>query len=264
VSGLAAFLLGLSAIAFSLLLFPEQMMPNLLSEAAGVLLEISLVILIVDRLGTRQRRRDWAFAHRAVSQRMAAAMVDVVRLLSVKANDSAYAANKDRISEFVEMGRLHLDDLGNNITALASFAEPDQYEKARIIELNLSWLLRMLSRSLSLATRTGAREMSAAQRSTGLIMDFFRLDQTGIQTIDEIQTLLARETGGDGPEPMLHEGDTAGLFQQRMRLQTLIGQTYQHDLNPGIIMDAQNELAVHYFTIDWWLLSKFRVQVDAR
>ncbi len=90
VSGLAAFLLGFSAIAFSLLLFPEQMMPNLLSEAAGVLLEISLVILIVDRLGTRQRRRDWAFAHRAVSQRMAAAMVDVVRLLSVKANDSAY------------------------------------------------------------------------------------------------------------------------------------------------------------------------------
>jgi uncharacterized protein YjeT (DUF2065 family) len=255
--GIAAFILTVVLVGITILFYPEQakeMTPHLLAEAAGIFFELSLVLLIVDRLAARQRRQDWAFAHRAVSERMAAAMVDVMRLLNVKASNSTYAANEDRISEFVEIGRSHINDLGNNITALASFAEPDQYKESRVIELKLSWLLRVISAAMAPAT-IREWEIRATKDATESIMAFSKRNQKEIKEIDDTLAFLSRGEDQDGFKLMINVGSIEDLFRWRMQLQTLIQHAYEPDLYPGIWRDALNKLAPHYFTIDWWLLS---------
>lgn len=52
------------------------MLPNLLAELAGVSLEIGIAILVIERVASAHRRRQWSSAYGGLSDRAAMTFVD--------------------------------------------------------------------------------------------------------------------------------------------------------------------------------------------
>jgi hypothetical protein len=109
--------------------------PHIYATVAGVFAEAALVVLVLDQIARNHERHEWPSVRRAVGVRMAASMVDIVRLLLVQWSPIAYHGNHTRHGEFVEIADLHLSDLRSNLQSLALGAEPRDYLDARRIEL---------------------------------------------------------------------------------------------------------------------------------
>jgi hypothetical protein len=118
--------------------------PAIFAGVAGIFAEAALVVLVLDRVNRFQEARDWAFVRDIVGQRMAATMVDVMRLAGIRWSGAALHAERDRHAEFLEVAEVHLADLRSNLEGLAVRAEPADYRAARRVELRLAWLVRNL------------------------------------------------------------------------------------------------------------------------
>ena len=253
-TGVVAGVLAGAIVALSLVFAFQQMGPNLLSEAAGLLLGVALAVLIVDRVTARQRRRDWRFAHDIVARRMAATVVDTMRLLSIRRDRDTYAAHRHRMVEFADLCQFHFDDLDSNITALATIVDPPHYEASRTIELHLAWLVRTLTRRLSdELTPIAAWELQSAGQVTQMVMDYLHIDTDSAarEISDEVLQYLESAEARGYPVSAV-----SALLSERFGIQTSILDRYAPARKPGIMMDADLDLAVRYFTIDWWLLSR--------
>ncbi len=258
-AGVVAGALGAAVVLLSLIFDVGQMGPNLLSEAAGLLLGVALAVLIVDRVKTRQRRREWRFAHDIVARRLAATVVDAVRLLSIRQDKEIYAAHRTRFAEFADLCQVHFDDLDSNIAASVTIVEPQLYEKSREIQLHLSVLIRTLTRRMGHElTPIAAWELDLARHVAQMAMDYLQLE-TDSSARDDSNTVrrLLETTQRSGDRPPV----VSDVLSKRFDVQTSTLQRLAPTRKFGIIMDADLEVAVWYFTIDWWLLTRLEAQM---
>jgi hypothetical protein len=132
--GVLALIGALASIALGFIFKTHEMAPHVYATGAAILAEAALVIFVLDRLAQAERQREWAFVSRVVGRRMAACMVDVLRLCCVSWSSVAFKANIGRYSEFRGIAGLHFADLRSSLEGLAIGAEPRDYERARTIE----------------------------------------------------------------------------------------------------------------------------------
>src|SRR6266508_351487 len=194
------------------------------------------------------RVRDWSFTHTAICRRMAAVLVDVMRLLMVRSNSRSYSANRARYQEFIVIATSHFEDLQSNIAALPALGDPRQYEKSREIELRLLWLLRTFAVPPQPAARVARREVATTREAAELVLAYFDLYAGARDEFDKVLDYIgsfkqAVDSKRNGPD---------AFFGLRQSLQTAVLTRYGGP--SGILMDVDLELALRYFAIDWWLL----------
>ncbi|SET47343.1 hypothetical protein [Geodermatophilus poikilotrophus] len=257
-TGVVAGALGAAVVSLSLIFAFGQMGPNLLSEAAGLLLGVALAVLIIDRVTARQRQREWRFAHDIVARRLAASVVDAVRLLSIRQDKETYAAHRPRFAEFADLCQLHFGDLDSNIAASVTVVEPQLYERSREIQLHLSVLIRTLKRRMGHElTPIAVWELQLARHVAQMAMDYMQLEKESAARDASNRVLRFLEsTQGQGYWP----STVSDVLSNRFNVQTSTLHKFAPDRRFGIIMDADLDLAVWYFTIDWWLLSRLGAQ----
>ena len=66
-SGCVAAALAVLFATLGVVVFGHEMLPNLLAELSGVSLELAIVVLVIERVASNQRRRDARFAYEALS-----------------------------------------------------------------------------------------------------------------------------------------------------------------------------------------------------
>jgi hypothetical protein len=230
-------------ITTSLVETPHELQSNLLRA----LFELSSAVS--ERI---QPLDEWAFIHAAMCRRIAAVMVDLMRLLIVRSSAIAHRSNNSRHEEFVRIAHDHYEDLRQNIASLPAIGDAPQYEKSREIELRILWLLRSLVVATASA-RVSPREFDVMKETMGLTIDYFVL-YAGVtkETFDATVAALraAQAPGGE------YDTDADSLFLARQKFQTLAISMHDRDVGPGITMDVDNELAVRYFAVDCWLLGQ--------
>jgi hypothetical protein len=194
--------------------------------------------------------RDWSFTHMAICRRMAAVLVDVMRLLMVRSSSQAYSANRARYQEFITIATSHFEDLQSNIAALPAIGESQQYQKSREIELRLLWLLRAFAVPPPTAARVARQEVSTTRETAQLVLTYFDLYAGARDEFDKVLEYIdSLKQAGDGKRK-----GPDGFFAFRQSLQTAVLTRYSGP-EPGILMDVDLELALRYFAIDWWLLT---------
>ncbi len=194
------------------------------------------------------RVRNWSFTHTAICRRMAAVLVDVMRLLMVRSSSRSYSANRARYQEFIAIATSHFEDLQSNIAALPAIGDPRQYEKSREIELRLLWLLRTFAVPPQPAARVARREVATTREAAELVLAYFDLYAGARDEFDKVLDYIgsfkqAVDSKRNGPD---------AFFGLRQSLQTAVLTRYGGP--SGILMDVDLELALRYFAIDWWLL----------
>jgi hypothetical protein len=245
--GLAALGTSLGLLAVGIVIYGHEMAPHVLATIAGVFAEVALVVLVLDRLARAQAKQSWSFVRGVVGRRMAASMVDVIRLCGIRWSPDAYAANHERHDEFVRLAELHLADLRSNVQGLAIAAEPGDYRDARKIELRLAWLVRYLREPSHRVGRPGS-EYFVASDTARLIQRFLDGEQEFGSTLALADKIVAK-TWGDQP------ADRERFWRARMAAQNaLLRLTQERGSTPGIVLDIDGDLAMKYFALDCKLL----------
>jgi len=143
--GVIALVGAIFFFALGFKIYGPEMGPHALAALAAILLETAFVVLVLDWLTQRQKQQDWSFVRNVVGRRMAACMVDVVRLWSVRWGANTYVSNASRYDEFIHIAQLHFADLRTSIEGLVIGAAPIDYERARTVELGIDWIIDKLA-----------------------------------------------------------------------------------------------------------------------
>jgi hypothetical protein len=194
---------------------------------------------------------EWSFIHAAIGRRISAVMVDVMRLLMVRSSPLSYKANGDRYEEFVQIADQHFEDLRSNIAALSVIGDARQYEKSREIELRFLWLLRSFATKVSKA-RIASRELGFVREAMAMAYEFIHLYPGVVSESFDVTLELVRRTSG--PRAVIDRDPDSALLQ-RHSAQTRVKAMHGRDVGPGITMDIDNQLAVRYLAVDWWLVN---------
>lgn len=232
-----------SGITVSTVVSPHELQTGLLR---------ALLALDAVSSGSDRQSDEWSFAHAAMCRRIAAVMVDMMRLLMVRSSVVAHRANNRRYEEFMKVARDHFEDLRHNIAALPAIGESRQYEKSREIELRFLWLLRTFAVGVSVA-QVSPREVEVAREVMGLTIEYFNLHSGAAKDALNSTVSVVHQSGGSR---LSIAADADDVFRTRQSLQTQVLATHRRDVGPGIMMDIDNELAVRYFAIDCWLLGE--------
>jgi hypothetical protein len=203
-----------------------------------------------DREAADSQANEWGYIHAAMCRRLAAVMVDVVRLLMIRSSPLAHRSNVARYDEFLKIARDHFEDLSRNISALPAIGDARQYEKSREIELRIQWLLRTFALEPGIA-RASSHEIEIVREAMNLTLEYFKLYSGPANDAFETTTALARRNFAERPSI---NADANAVFRTRQSLQTMAIAMHERDVGPGILMDVDNELAVRYFAIDCHLL----------
>ena len=203
-----------------------------------------------DREAADSQANKWGYIHAAMCRRIAAVMVDAVRLLMIRSSPLAHRSNSARYDEFLKIARDHFEDLSHNISALPVIGDSRQYEKSREIELLIQWLLRTFALNPSVA-RASTYEIENVRKALSQTVEYFKLYSGPAEDAFEATTALALRNCAQHPAI---DADADAVFRARQSLQTKAIAMHQRDVGPGILMDVDNELAVRYFAIDCHLL----------
>ncbi len=230
--------------------FGDEMLPNLVAEMAGVALEVAVIILVVERVATFQRRRDARFAYDALSDRAAMTFVDVMRLLWVCTSAAAMRSNGPRYEEFHQIAELHLSEFRSNIEGFAGSLDAGSHESLRRIDRRLSWAVaRLGGRPRSgggLTELRGTMEETAEMIGTLLEHaggpDFREARRGALAAVDATEEAVGEDPG---------DADDR-LFRWRLAAQTEYLRTSgrTRPAPRGILYDPDNRLAFGYFSID--------------
>ena len=207
-----------------------------------------------DREAADSQADKWGYVHAAMCRRLAAVMVDAVRLLMIRSSPRAHRSNSARYDEFLKIARDHFEDLGHNISALPAIGDSRQYEKSREIELRIQWLLRTFALNPGVA-RASPYEIENVRKALNQTAEYFKLYPGPAEDAFEATTALALRNCAERPSI---DADADAVFRTRQSLQTMAIAMHQRDVGPGILMDVDNELAVRYFAIDCHLLDAIR------
>ncbi|MFF9264096.1 MULTISPECIES: hypothetical protein [Streptomyces] len=254
VVGVCALAAGVGLAITSLLLL-EGMTGNIVSEAVGILIDIAIVSLIVERVTSMQRRREWNFAYSALIEGTASTFVDIMRLLYVRTSPHAFSANIDRYEEFVKIANLHASTLRSNIEGFATVLTPEAHSLCRRAEQRLLWMADRLSvpppepvaEERYFALMNGvAEELVAFSKKEG-----GSRYQSERQVIDAVRQSIGefRFNGG--------EGGLNDLMRYRLDAQSELLRSTPPDSSftvRGIRDDFDNRYSVGYFLLDSDLL----------
>jgi Domain of unknown function (DUF4062) len=207
-----------------------------------------------DREAADSQANKWGYIHAAMCRRLAAAMVDVVRLLMIRSSPLAHRSNSARYDEFLRIARDHFEDLGHNISALPVIGDARQYEKSRDIESRIQWLLRTFALNPGVA-RASTYEIENARKALNQTAEYFKLYPGPAEDAFEATTALALRNCAERPSI---DADADAVFRARQSLQTMAMAIHKRDVGPGILMDVDNDLALRYFAIDCHLLDAVR------
>jgi hypothetical protein len=247
-AGMSALALAAILIIIGFILYGAEMGPHTIATVAGILGEAALVVLVLDRVANTQRKHEWNFVQTLISHGVAACMVDIVRLCSVRWSPRVYSASIDRYGEFVQIARLDVVNLRSNLEGLALIAEPKSYEQARRIERRLAWLADYLGSIPSEPAKPGV-EFQRVVETVMLIGEFF-LDTVGVEFSTDssaANSIIASLGPIRSPEATSEAADE--FIAARHRVQTEI----LHLRSPGEIgiwYDIDQQLAPAYFAID--------------
>jgi hypothetical protein len=196
----------------------------------------------------------WGNVHAAMCRRIAAVMVDVVRLLMVRSSPLAHRSNSARYDEFLKIARDHFEDLSHHISALPAIGDSRQYDESGEIEMRIQWLLRTFALNPSIA-HASPREIPIVREAMNLALKYFKLYPGPANDAFEATTALVLRNYAEHPSI---NTDADAVFRARQSLQTMAIAMHERDVGPGILMDVDNELAVRYFAIDCHLLDAVR------
>ena len=233
------------------LVFGQDMTVNVISGLMELLLGVAVAVFIVDRLERRHRRREWTAAYAAINGLLAAAFVDVMRLLFVQVA-SHYAGDKARYPEFLELARFHCTALRSAIEGFATVLEPDSHRGFRSIEFRLSWLTQKLSdRQVAPAGEAYLHQM---QQIAADITQFLSREADPKYTAAHT---AARSIAGELWEGRGMQGGLREAIANRYVAQTRLLQELDivHPSGRYIFDDIDNDIAVAYFALDHELLS---------
>jgi hypothetical protein len=253
-TGAVALLLSLLLGGVGLALYGASVGTNLLAGACDLLMGIAVATFVIDRVNRVSSRRQWEAAYRALHGLLAASFIDVMRLVYVYSSAEAHEVNISRYADFVEMARMHVDDLRGTMQGFSAVIDPSSYALCRTVERRLAWLVRVLS-----APKPGPASCLEELRlmaATGKLLAKF------IAADDDQRLSAAR----DAAEAALREcgfaADGRAGPQEVLRYR-MLAQTQMITDNPslaveprGIYYDADNELAVYYFALDQRLLAE--------
>lgn len=164
VAGVVALLLAVAVATVGVFRFGQDLEVNLWAGVAGLFLDIAVAALVINVLTRIEIHRRWHASYHALSGRFAACYVAAMRLFYIRLGPTAYEANESRIPEFIEIFKLHLDDLRSNLEAFATLLEPDTYAECRAIEQRLWRLLIHIQLDVPIAHDRDVNIMRAVAR----------------------------------------------------------------------------------------------------
>lgn len=215
----------------------------------GILLVLT-ILSVLDRLTQRQKEREWAFVRKIVGQRMAACMVDILRLCCVRWSSIAYSNNVSRYDEFLRIAQTHFADVRSSLEGLALGAEPSDYEFARKMELRIGWIIDKIGTKPEFP-QVPPQEVYSIVLDTHAKIYQFLVTESSIYKISkivaEIEPSILDKTSID---------DMNKFFFRRMAAQNELLKLQEWNGSPvqGIWFDVDQELAPGYFVIDSILL----------
>jgi hypothetical protein len=204
-------------------------------------------------LTQKQKQGEWAFVRKVVGQRMAACMVDILRLCCVRWSSIAYSSNVSRYGEFVHIAQMHFADLRSSIGGLALGAEPSDYEFARKMELRIGWMIDKFETKPEFPQEP-PQWMHSIVLGTHKEIHQFLVAESGIdkvsKIVSEIEPSILDKTSID---------DMNNFFFRRMAAQNELLKLQERSGSPaqGIWFDLDQELALGYFAIDSILLREW-------
>lgn len=251
-----------SALLWSILglvFYDTAMIPNLLAELAGTSAEVCIAILVIERIASTYRKRQWSYAYKALSDRAAMIFVDVMRLLSVRSSESGLEINGNRYEEFYELAGLHLAEYRSNIEGFAGLLEPDSHEALRRVDRWLSWAISKLGNKPT--TATGRLEFADLMRETAITLERFLKDNGGPSYLSERDAVEAALQAARKESQNERVAGRRDILALRMSAQNKLLQNpgSPHPKPQGIWYDANNDLAVGYFLIDHHILLQDRL-----
>lgn len=249
-------LAGGIGLAIASLLLLEGMTGNIASEAVGILIDIAIVSLVVERVASMQRRREWDFAYAALIESTASTFVDIMRLLYVRTSPHAFSANIDRYEEFVKIATLHASTLRSNIEGFATALTPEAHSLCRRTEQRLLWMIDRLSEPPP-APVTEERHFSLMNGVATEFVAFSRKEggrryQSERQAIDAALQYIGEFPGDRGESGTLND-----LMRYRLSVQSELLRSAQPDSSftvRGIRDDFDNRHSFGYFLLDSELL----------
>jgi hypothetical protein len=264
--GLLTLLLSAGLVPLSFAVYGGEMGPHIFATIIGILGEAALVVLVLERMSSSQKRCEWRFVGTCVSHGVAACMVDLMRLYGTRWSSRSYHHNSARYGEFMQMLRLHLANLQSNLEGLALGAKPDVYEQARKIERRVTWMANYLNHEPTCAATPQRWEFEIILSTMKLAGKFM---QAAVAAEFEENLIKANNTMPDlrnieSPE----ESDATAyrFWSLRMDSQNELLRLYP-SLKPeallhsqsagiGIWYDIDQTLAPFYFAIDYVLFDR--------
>jgi hypothetical protein len=227
-------------------IYRGEMGPHIFAAVAAVLAEAALVIFVLDRLTHAQKQREWAFVQRVVGLRMAACMVDIVRLCCVRWSSMAFASNINRYSHFVHIGQRDFGDLRSSIEGLALGAPPADYEFTRGIERRIHWIIDELRDEPKSPEVAPPRVLSKVLETHAMIYKYLMAESMLDAASRMVAQLEPTKSSGTATDDMNE------LFRKRMEMQQAFLDRWESSGHPsqGIWDDIDYEIASGYFIID--------------
>ena len=243
-----------SAIAFfaaGAFLYPADYGAHVFATIAGVFLEAAVVVLVLEKLAQGQQKSEWRFVRHTVALRVAATMVDVIRLGSVRWSEIGYRCDANRYDEFRAVADRHLTDLRFNLWSLVLGLAPAEYREAREIEQLLGTLVDYLRQLPPQAGQPYEGEWLKLIDTVKAIEPFLRYDESLKSALD----------AGRRAAALLMVTAPISIdefFERRLEAQNNLAEPGGEP--PRIRYDVTGELAVKYFAIDSTLLEKIPQQ----
>jgi hypothetical protein len=249
-----ALALGFIIVIIGLKIYGATVGTNLLAGASDLLVGIAVATFIIERVDRVHIRRQWLTAYQALNGLLATTFVDVMRLLTVHSSVEAYKANINRYGEFVDIARLHTEDLRGTIQGFASVLDPTLHTRCRNIERRLSWMVHTLAGNRG-SPIIHPHELTFMAATGKLLAEFIaREDNNRYATAAASADTALRDCGFILSHPGADPGE---VMRYRFAAQTKMiendDQLPPHV--PGIYYDVDNELAMYYFALDQILLT---------
>jgi len=250
--GIVALLGAISIGGWAYSKYPDAMGSNLLAEVSGVFLEIALVVFVVDWVVSRRDKNRWKEAYPQISERIATAYTDIMRLLYVASiRDGGYADDLGRYPEFYDRLCSNLDLLRSTIEGFLLALDSRSHYSVRDLELRMRWLKDRLSRSKS----EYQREFVVALE-LGIEFEQF-CERTWEKDYKRIKAAVEAVINQKGPKAFDYSDtlDRTIVRDLRYELQQDVLDTYFKKQGPyGVLYDYKQETSMYYFVIDLLLL----------
>lgn len=226
-----------------------QHLPIVLTGSSILL--ILTVLSVLDQLTQRQKQREWTFVRKIVGQRMAACMVDILRLCSVRWSSRAFNSNISRYNEFLRIAQVHFADLRSSIGGLALGTEPSDYEFARKMESRIGWIIDKIETKPEFPQEPPQEVYSILLETHAKIHQFLATESS----IHKIAKVIAEIDPSILDKTSIN--DMNKFFARRMAAQNELLKLQKRNSSSvqGIWFDVDQELALEYFIIDSILLT---------